>query len=402
VDYDRLTRSKDLRQIAEITETFRENKIKILLPGQVLDYTDIESEFLSDLFSILSKREKPKILERMQRGQEESARKGQWQGARYAKYGYRYDKGLKKLVIVPEEAAVVRRVFEMFVRGTSAYKIAQVLNEEGVKPRSGRAFYDQFLYRLLTWPGYMGTYRWKGVECENAIEPLVDKGTFEAAQLKAQHWPRYGKRGRRGHYLLSGIALCPECGSHMSAGITPWGKYKKRRYFCSQARRFLTHTVHTIDADWADREVLTFVLANLPERIYELAREAYHDEESSRRQELDRLNEQLERIQAKKSKAVQLYLEDELDKSLLKGEIQKLEGEEERLKADAAKLRAEVRPDSLPFLTLDMQTIYDLEPPDRKLFLSYMVKKVVLYKHEVKVEMRFDTSLSCNLNTIHP
>jgi hypothetical protein len=72
------------------------------------------------------------------------------------------------------------------------------------------------------------------------------------------------------------------------------------------------------------------------------------------------------------------------------------------LKADAAKLRAEVRPDSLPFLTLDMQTIYDLEPPDRKLFLSYMVKKVVLYKHEVKVEMRFDTSLSCNLNTIHP
>lgn len=54
-----------------------------------------------------------------------------------APYGYRLDKE-KYLLVVPEEAAVVKRIFSLFLEGNGAEKICAILNSEGVVSSSGK------------------------------------------------------------------------------------------------------------------------------------------------------------------------------------------------------------------------------------------------------------------------
>ncbi len=102
-------------------------------------------------------------------------KKGDFVGA-FAPYGYRKSEGDKNRLEVDEEAAeTVRRIFRMYLQGSSAYRIAEALNEEDVltpmdyKKEKGSAFYTGFkknlksqwshvhVLRILGNPVYMGT-----------------------------------------------------------------------------------------------------------------------------------------------------------------------------------------------------------------------------------------------------
>ena len=52
--------------------------------------------------------------------------------------GYRWDDDLKKLVIVPEEAETVRRIFYMYRDGYSLQNIVDALHDDGIKPIRGK------------------------------------------------------------------------------------------------------------------------------------------------------------------------------------------------------------------------------------------------------------------------
>ena len=66
-------------------------------------------------------------------------------------YGYRKSEADKNRLEIDEEAAeTVRRIFRMYLQGSSAYRIAEVLNGEDVltpmdyKKERGSAFYTGF------------------------------------------------------------------------------------------------------------------------------------------------------------------------------------------------------------------------------------------------------------------
>ena len=59
--------------------------------------------------------------------------RGEFIGA-FAPYGYKKDPNDKNSLIVDEEAAaVVKRIFDLYVEGFGSSKIAKILNEEGVQ-----------------------------------------------------------------------------------------------------------------------------------------------------------------------------------------------------------------------------------------------------------------------------
>ena len=86
---------------------------------------DSNGRFLLTIFAAGAEKERKDINLRMYSGRIAAAKRGTLvNGASNPAYGYQYDKTTKKLVIVREEAAVVRQIFHWFVNEKlSLYKI---------------------------------------------------------------------------------------------------------------------------------------------------------------------------------------------------------------------------------------------------------------------------------------
>jgi len=101
----------------------------------------------------------------------------------------------------PEEVAVVRRVYRLYVNeGWTDTRIAKQLCSEGHVTHLGKPWDASSVRRILINARYCGevifnqtTRRLRSkvisnrkedwVHCENALEPMVDRGTYEAAQI---------------------------------------------------------------------------------------------------------------------------------------------------------------------------------------------------------------------------
>ena len=70
--------------------------------------------------------------------------------------GYTKDKD-GNLVIVPEEAEVVRRIFRLFLEGNSSYRIKQILEADGIRTATGNTVWQATVIdKMLVNEKYMG------------------------------------------------------------------------------------------------------------------------------------------------------------------------------------------------------------------------------------------------------
>lgn len=73
--------------------------------------------------------------------------------------GYRYDKELRKYVVIPDEAEIVRKMFAMYIEGVSLRKIADKLNSHGYRTVHGKLFMEGSLASMLKNEVYVGDIR---------------------------------------------------------------------------------------------------------------------------------------------------------------------------------------------------------------------------------------------------
>ena len=73
---------------------------------------------------------------------------------RFRILGYRWQDG--RLVVVPEEAAIVRRIYQDFLDGKSRLKTERALGAEGIRTINGCRFQDSSLKCILTNITYTG------------------------------------------------------------------------------------------------------------------------------------------------------------------------------------------------------------------------------------------------------
>ena len=61
------------------------------------------------------------------------------------------------LIIVPEEAELVRRIFRLFLEGNSSYRIKRILEADGVKTVTGKMVWQAAVIdKMLSNEKYMG------------------------------------------------------------------------------------------------------------------------------------------------------------------------------------------------------------------------------------------------------
>lgn len=203
---------KDLGiDVISISEPLADDKMSIIMEAMI--------EAMDEYYSI-------NLAEEVKRGMTEKARRGGLQSN--PSFGYRAENNT--LVPVPEEAALIRSIFDRFIAGEGLFSIAKWLNGMGVKTHRGNRFENRTVEYILRNPVYIGKLRWnpsgrtqRDFSNENIIladaghKPLISMETWEAAQrrmasVKAQ-WKYHGRPITEHKRWLSGLVRCADCGS---------------------------------------------------------------------------------------------------------------------------------------------------------------------------------------------
>jgi site-specific DNA recombinase len=122
----------------------------------------------------------------------------------------------------PSEAAVVRRIFSMYLdEHEGVRRIAKRLNDEGLRTRRGGAWTSGMVRNLLRNPVYTGLYRRLGVSVPRAHEAIIDRGRFEEVQRRMERRRTAPSVQVRHDYLLSGLLICGACGNRMIGARRP-------------------------------------------------------------------------------------------------------------------------------------------------------------------------------------
>lgn len=142
-----------------------------------------------------------------------------------------YEAGLDGLLKpVPVEAEVVREIFKTYAGpwhaedskpfgGPGLRAIARLLNDRGLRTRTGRPWSALAVSGILKNRTYLGTYTRYGVRIAGSHEPLVEREIYNRAEGVTKSRKPIRRRPTEPPYLLGGIARCDLCGRGLS-GLT--------------------------------------------------------------------------------------------------------------------------------------------------------------------------------------
>lgn len=141
MDIERLSRGSSMES-GYIMQILQVNGCKIVTPGKIYDLQNESDEQFTDMKFMFSHYELKTITKRLVRGRNQSASEGKFMGS-MAPYGYRAyklpgEKG-NSLMVIPEEASVVRMIFGMYgLQGMGYNAIAYRLNDMHIPARKGQ------------------------------------------------------------------------------------------------------------------------------------------------------------------------------------------------------------------------------------------------------------------------
>jgi len=180
-------------------------------------------------------------------------KQGLWNGI--APYGYRMAEG--KLVVEPKEADLVKKIFRWYLqRNMGVVSISRELNTLGIKPRKGKRWKGNTIYKLIQNPLYAGFVRWGGEMAKGMHEPIIEKQTFDCVQ-KTLRERNHKTRQLRGPNYLSGIVKCGQCEAAMHVtypGIEPKTRFKY--YVCNNRYNFKSCDQAYVRANILERSVI--------------------------------------------------------------------------------------------------------------------------------------------------
>lgn len=222
------------------------------------------------VLSAVAEIERENILVQTMEGRKQKAREGKWNGGQ-APFGYTLDSKKGMLVVNPEEAEIVKIIFNKFVNeGLGADSISNYLNQHGYVKTKYRShelnyFTRSLVRKILDNPVYIGkiaygkssTEKIKGTRdqyhrvrnddfllAEGLHDAIVDLDLWEGARAKREETGiKWVKTHSLEHeHILTGLLKCPICGVGMSGTVRrrknkSTGEYKDDFYYRCKHRK---------------------------------------------------------------------------------------------------------------------------------------------------------------------
>ena len=227
---DRFSRNK--YETAMHKKTLRDNGVRLISATENIPDTP-EGIILESLLEGMAEYYSAELSQKVKRGFRESREKGNYTGG-VTLFGYRVRD--KKVVIHPDEAQIVRQIFEDCAAGKMVKTIIEELEERGVMNR-GKPFARNTVYRLLANEKYAGICRYRDEIYTNIYPRIVSEEVFTLVKNKLET-NKYGKHSPEIYYLLKNKLKCGYCGRPVQseAGTSKNGMVM-RYYKCSGKKR---------------------------------------------------------------------------------------------------------------------------------------------------------------------
>ena len=229
VEVERLARGDTIDQ-GVVAQAFKQSDTKIITPIKTYDPSNEYDEEYFEFSLFMSRREYKTIKRRMQAGRLASIKEGNYICSR-TPYGYKKihpEPKVHTLEIVPDEAEVIRIIYDMYLKGNGTKYIANELNRLGIKPQKSEYWESPSIKKILSNPLYCGKIGWKTKSNGDTLydgkhEAIISEEIFYTAQEKKKHNP--AAQLHPNDTLLNyyhGILYCKNCGHQL-----------KRRYLSS-------------------------------------------------------------------------------------------------------------------------------------------------------------------------
>lgn len=238
--------SRFARNTLDLLETVRHLKaqgIAVHFEKENINSLSGDGELMLTILASFAQEESRSISENVKWGIRKRFEKGELCG-RPPVFGYKWVDGL--LVIVPEEAAIVRRIFQNFLDGKSRLETERELNAEGITTKGGGRWMDSNIKVILTNITYTGNmllqkefiddpitkHRKKNrgelpqYYVEGTHEAIIDMETFQFVQAEMKRRRELGALANKSlnTCCFTGKIKCPFCGvSYMHSTRTDRG-----------------------------------------------------------------------------------------------------------------------------------------------------------------------------------
>lgn len=436
---NRLARKNiDLLQIVDLLD---KNNIAFRSFSENFETATPMGKFALQMMGAVGELERNTIVDNVKMGMKQRAKTGLHNGK--VPLGYRavlnsnissYD---SNLVVVPDEALIVTKIFELYASGRGLKSIANEFNHTGYKTKKGNPFSTSAVKDILRNPMYAGKIRYNQHENWNEkrrrgknAEPIIVDGKHPAI-ISEELWERVQQminkrsflppRTFNGEYLLTGLIRCPQCGGAMVASRTKSklknGETKINMYYsCGNFRNKGSSvcSANSIRKEEAEEYVfnrLKTVLTQekLLKRLIEKMNDKLKHRTRPLQQELQHVAQQILKLEAMKARYMELYEHNQLDKSLFSNRVQEIQSDLEKLKAERSRLVFEIGDDNIQPISYEKvkdalskldQVLASASFEQRKTLLHMMISKITVSnaKKIEHIEMKFYSASSLGNN----
>ena len=243
---DRLSRS--LLDFSKLLEFFDKNNVTFVSITQAFNTNTSMGRLTLNILLSFAQFEREIISERTRDKMSAARKKGRWIGGKPV-LGYDYDRVNKRLVPNPQEAKLIRRIFELYLKEKSLLKTAMALNKEGYKSKSyktlsgreirGHPFKNTRVQYIVHNYAYIGKIHYQGKLYDGLHAAIVDDDTFKKAQdlLAKNRVERETKKNAKCPGLLTHILKCQPCNARMFHTYAVKNRKRYRYYVCMNAQK---------------------------------------------------------------------------------------------------------------------------------------------------------------------
>ena len=421
--------SRFARNTVDCLEYVRQLKdlgIGVIFEKENLNTLTMTSEFMIALYGSFAQAESESISKNVSWGKEKSYREGKVQ------FQYKHLLGYKKGAdgkpeIVPEEAEIVRMIYNLFLDGYSMRNIKKVLENKGVLTVTGKKIWNESLVSsILKNEKYVGdalmqkTYT---LDCithkivknhgerpmylvTNHHDPIVDRDTYNRVQqelarrsskrkISDKTTTEQGKYSSK--YALTELLICGHCGTPYRR--TTWASRGKKQIiwrcisrlehgkkYCPDSPTIKEENLHrgiirAINNYYCCRDDIARILkANIGTVL-----------ECQGQEEIISIENRLKEIDSARSDLIRLIASGGCDEDKLDSEFAKLYGEEQQLSERLEILKSQSKTSTETQAKLDkIMKMIEQEKFELEIFDNVLIRKLiecikVLNKTEIRV-----------------
>ena len=314
VDLSRLNRNV-VAQIKLNELLIKHNSIIETVNNGIIKTDSPENKMLNNIIANFDEYYFNVTKQKMQRGLIEARKRGIRIGAKL--YGYTIVN--KRLIVNPEQADTVKRVFKLIAEGFSTKQVMEILKKENIVTNTGKDFTTRAIRLMVQNEGYTGQKR------GSIYPPIIDKELFLLANKQLRSVPNCGNKRS---YELSGKIFCSHCNNTMILG------YKKDRGLVIVSKGMnKTCKCSSIRLDVLENIVLSDTSAYLEGKLFSLYDQLKSNSSilSSHKQEIEAIEKEIEANSKKLDKLKDMYLMDLLDKEALQSKSNEIKDNITRL-----------------------------------------------------------------------